>query len=253
MILIDRKSSIWRRWFIGCLLAAVSLPVFSQVGEHRGIFSVGGNAGYVLNRVGFTPSVPQKMHEGITAGASFRYVCEKYFNTICSVYAEVNYASMGWKEKILTSTDEPVINANGEAEQYNRHINYLQIPVFAHLAWGREERGLNFFFQAGPQFGLYLSDQINKNYDQPNLDSNSGRSNTRVDQETMPIEKKFDYGIAAGMGVELSLPRAGHFLLEARYYYGLGNIFGNTKRDVFGKSNHGAIVVKTAYLFDVSK
>ena len=36
----------------------------------------------------------------------------------------------------------------------------------------------------------------------------------------MPVEKKFDYGIAAGLGAEWSIRRIGHIILEARYYYG---------------------------------
>ena len=225
----------------------------AQVGEHRSVFSLGGNVGYVFSNVGFTPTVEQGWHGGMTGGLSMRYVCEKYFNTICSVYAEVNVASIGWKEKIETVKDEPVINVNGAAEEYSRSVNYIQIPIFAHLAWGRESRGFSFFAQAGPQLGFYLSDKITKNYDEPNLSPDGGRSNTIVLQETMPIERKFDYGIAAGAGIEWSNPRLGHFILEGRYYYGLGNIYGSSKRDYFGKSNYGNIVIKATYLFDITK
>ena len=45
----------------------------------------------------------------------------------------------------------------------------------------------------------------------------------------------------------------GHFLLEARYYYGLGNIYGSSKKDYFGKSNFGQIVIKLGYLFDITR
>ncbi len=45
----------------------------------------------------------------------------------------------------------------------------------------------------------------------------------------------------------------GHFLAEARYYYGLGNIYGSSKRDYFGKSNYGQIVFKVSYLFDITQ
>ena len=72
-----------------------------------------------------------------------------------------------------------------------------------------------------------------------------------VNQETMPVENKFDYGITGGIGLEYSHPVIGHFMVEARYYYGLGNIYGNTKRDYFGRSNFGTIVVKGTYLFDI--
>lgn len=238
------------------LLALLLLPltVSAQIGQHRNDLSVGINGGYILSDIGFDPKVAQELHGGITGGLSVRYVCEKYFNTVCSIYGEVNYASIGWKEKIETSTGGQVINANGAAEEYARTINYIQIPVFAHLAWGREHRGWNVFFQAGPQMGVYLSESTQKNYDTPNTATDgTGRSNTTVKQESMPVEKKFDYGIAAGLGTEWSRQGLGHFLVEARYYYGLGNIYGSTKRDYFEKSNHGNIVIKATYLFDISK
>ena len=186
-------------------------------------------------------------------GLAFRYVCEKYFNTICSVQAEVNYAKIGWKEDILDLNDAPVINPQtGAAEEYSRTINYIQIPVFAHLAWGKEKKGMQFFFQAGPQVGIWLSESTEASYDlsAPNLQD---RANRTVAQETMPVENKFDYGIAAGLGMEYSHPKAGHLQLEGRYYYGLGNIYGDSKKDYFGKSNFGNIVVKLTYLFDLTK
>jgi hypothetical protein len=67
----------------------------------------------------------------------------------------------------------------------------------------------------------------------------------------MGVEKKFDYGIMAGAGIEYSHPKVGHFILEGRYYYGLGDIYGNSKSDYFGRSNFGQIVIKMTYLFDL--
>lgn len=234
------------------LLMITALTAEAQIGQHRNDLSIGVNGGYMLSNIGFTPKVNQKMLGGITGGVSFRYVCEKYFSTSCSVQAEVNYAQTGWKEDILNLNDEPVINPQtGMAEEYSRTISYIQIPVFAHLAWGREKQGFQFFFQAGPQFGIYLSDDVKANYDlaTPNVDD---RSNKNIAQETMPIENKFDYGIAAGLGMEYSHRKAGHFQIEGRYYYGLGNIYGDSKKDYFGKSNHGNIVVKLTYLIDLT-
>ena len=74
-----------------------------------------------------------------------------------------------------------------------------------------------------------------------------------IQQYDMPVKNKFEYGITAGLGIEVNTRKAGHFLLEGRYYYGLGDIFGNSKRDYFGRSNNGSIIVKLTYLFDVMK
>ena len=66
-------------------LLTLPLSVAAQIGDHRNDFAIGVNGGYVLSNVGFTPSVRQSMHGGVTGGLSLRYVCEKYFNTICSM------------------------------------------------------------------------------------------------------------------------------------------------------------------------
>ena len=238
-----------------CIIIVLMLPfqVSAQVGEHRNDFAVGINGGYTLSNVGFVPKVSQGMLGGFTGGLTLRYVCEKYFSTICSVQAEVNYTQTGWKESILDEDDQPVINGvTGLAEEYSRTINYVQVPVFAHLAWGREQRGAQFFFQAGPQFGYYLSERTKSNFEWSDRNMRD-RINPVCAQDTMAVEHKFDYGIAAGIGVEYSIPKVGHIQLEARYYYGLGNIYGDSKRDYFAKSNLGSIVVKLAWLFDITR
>lgn len=227
--------------------------MFAQIGEHRNDLSIGVNGGYILSSVGFDPKVNQTQHGGITGGFSFRYVCEKYFNTVCAVQFEVNYAKIGWKEDILDIKDMPVINpVTGLAETYSRTMSYVQIPVFAHLGWGREQRGFQFFFQAGPQIGFYLSESSDMSFSTDNINLED-RTNQIVAQYDMPVENKFDYGIAAGLGLEYSHPKLGHLQLEGRYYYGLGNIYGDSKKDYFGKSNFGNIVIKMTYLFDLIK
>lgn len=239
------------RSIIIALLTAVTLPAAAQIGEYRNDLSIGVNGGYVLSNVGFTPKVNQSFHGGMTGGLSFRYVCEKYFSTICAVQAEVNYAQIGWKENILDINDKPVINqVSGQPERYSRTMNYIQIPVFAQLGWGREQKGLKFFFQAGPQIGFCIGETTDTNFkvEDANL---TDRVNHTLAQDTMAVENKFDYGIAAGLGLEYSNPKIGHLQFEARYYYGLGNIYGDSKKDYFGKSNFGNIVVKLTYLFDI--
>jgi hypothetical protein len=241
------------RKFILFLGLICTFNAVAQVGQYRNDFSIGFNGGYVLSSVSFSPSVPQKMHGGVTGGLSLRYVCEKYFNTVCSIYAEVNYASLGWRDKIQDVNNAPVINEiTGEAEAYSRTINYIQVPIMAHLAWGKESRGVQFFINLGPQFGIYLNESTKMNFDFEKR-NRTARSSSIVAQDTMTVEKRFDYGIAAGIGLEYTVPRIGHFLVEGRYYYGLGNIYGDSKRDYFGRSNFGNIILKMTYLFDITK
>lgn len=233
------------------VLFAVSLSAYAQVGEYRNVLGVGVNGGYMLSRVNFTPRVPQLYLGGLTGGLSIRYTCEKYFSTICSLSAEFNVSQTGWKEDILNSRDEPVINTvTGEPEKFQRKMTYFQLPLFAHLAWGREEKGLNFFFRAGPQFGYHLGDKSEMNFEFERRNIVERRS-TVTKQDTMAVEHKLEYGITAGAGLEYSHPKLGHFLLEARYYFGLGNMYGDSKRDYFATSNFNSMMIKLTYLTDL--
>ena len=242
-------------------------PARAQVGEYRTDFAVGVNGGYIMSNVAFVPKVPQGMLGGPTIGLTARLTSEKYFNSICAIVGELNYAQIGWKENILDFSDKPVPRYDDETQflDYSRKINYVQIPVFARLGWGRERKGLQFFFQVGPQFGLYLNDKIETNFDVRQTEFNPGptgkpnpdykyktsRVSDVVAQDTMAIENKFDYGIVGGLGLEFSHPKVGHFLVEGRFYYGLGNIYGSSKRDYFARSNYNNIVIKFTYLFDI--
>ena len=224
----------------------------AQVGDYRNDLAVGVNGGYVMSNVSFVSKVPQSMLGGITGGITARYTCEKYFSSICAVTAELNFAQIGWQEKIWDMNDQPVPLHTDPSQnlEYKRKMTYVQIPLLARLGWGRERKGLQAFFQVGPQIGLYLGEST-----KTNVVLGYGTANQRasqvVAQDTLAVQNKFDYGIAAGGGIELSIPKVGHFILEGRYYYGLGNIFKNSKSDYFGKSNHGQIVIKATYLFDI--
>lgn len=240
-----------RHFILSFIITLIPGAMMAQIGEHRNDLAIGFNGGLNMSSVSFTPKVSQAKLNGLTGGMSVRYVCEKYFSTVCSLYGEVNYSQMGWKEDIVDINDMPVVNpATGLPEEYSRTINYIQVPLMAHLAWGREQKGFAFFVNLGPQFGIYMSESTKTNFDFANHNV-ADRVNPVCAQDTMAVENKFDYGIAAGAGIEFSHPKVGHFLLEGRYYYGLGNIYGDSKRDYFGSSNFGTITVKLAYLFDI--
>ena len=230
------------------------LATRAQVGEYRNDLAVGVSAGYMLSSVGFVPEVPQKQLGGMTGGVTFRYTCEKYFKSVCAIVAEVNLVQTGWKENIMDMDNQPVYYVNDTEKanplSYERHMKYVQVPIMARLGWGRERKGLQGFIQLGPQIGFFLDESTTSNL-QPGIGTQTERSSKIVAQDTMAVQKKFDYGIAVGGGIEFSHPKVGHFILEGRYYYGLGDIYKNSKSDFFGRSNFGQIVIKATYLFDL--
>lgn len=226
-------------------LSILSVATKAQIGQPRHQLSVGASMGYTFSKIDFDPTIRQHRLGAPTLGVVFRYTSEKYFNTICAFQAELNYAQLGWKEDIIDANGDPL------PDTYQRNMHYLQLPILARLGWGKEERGLQFYLVAGPQMGYCLQESAAQS-DVWTLTNNGtpNRPNGLSEQYTMKIKHQFDYGITAGLGLELNT-QVGHFLLEGRYYYGLGDVFGNAKRDVFSRSAHGTIAVKATYLFDL--
>lgn len=239
------KKSKMRGAFV-LLLLLVAMVTKAQVGEPRHNICLGVSGGLAMNQIGFDPTIKQKWHMGPTFGVVARFTSERYFKAFCALQLELNYTNMGWRENVLNAQSKPL------PDTYRRDQHDLQLPVLARLAWGREERGLMGYFLAGPQVGYCFKEKSEASDFTLNYEGNPDRPNGMFAQYSMPIEHKFDYGITAGLGVELTT-KMGHFLVEGRYYYGLSDIYKNSKKDVFSRSNNGVIYAKVTYLFDVRK
>ncbi|MBP9507747.1 MAG: PorT family protein [Bacteroides sp.] len=217
------------------LLIAIGLPASAQIGELRQNFAIGVNGGVNYSNVSFQPTIKQNGLLGATGGITARYISEKYFAMICGVQVELNYAQRGWDEKFDQLDDD---------RSYSRTMNYLEIPFLAHLAFGKD-RGAQFFLNLGPQMGFLLSDK----------EETAGTwKKEQLDREPYgkKIQNNFDYGIVGGAGLEIRT-KAGNFLIEGRYYFGLADFYNSTKKDYFSRSAHTTISAKIAYLFDLKK
>ena len=208
----------------------------AQVGDFRRDLAIGINGGYALNQVSFSPNISQKMHGGITMGGTVRYTCEKYFSMICAIQGELNYAQLGWTEDITTG--------NGA---YKRNVNYIQMPLLVNLGFGKERGGVKGCILAGPHLGFCIGENEITSGELTDL------TNRQIELHSKQIEKKFDYGITLGLGMDISTKNGHHFTLEGRYGLSLSNIFNSTKKDTFSRSANNFITVKVAYLFDILK
>ena len=220
------------RYIALTILALVTATTFAQIEQPRRILEIGATGGMNMSELDIQPQMRQTSLNGINSGVFVRYTSEKYFSMICAAQHEFNFSQRGWEEEF----DDDV------AFTYSRKLNYLEIPFMAHLAWGKEERGLQFFVNLGPQFGILLSESE---------EYGGGLDPSLRPESIRPIygkeaEKRFDYGIAGGAGLELKT-KIGNFFVEGRYYYGLSDIFGNSKIDNFGRSAHKTITVKLGY------
>lgn len=215
-------------------LAALVIPASAQTHYHANI-SVGAKAGADMSRVFFNPSVRQKMPVGFTAGFMFRYVEEAHFG----LQAELNFVQRGWKEDF---EDAPY--------NYRRTINYVELPVMAHIYFGRRGR---FFFNAGPQIGLCLGESTSANFNPADMDNlpDFPTQNRENEQMKLDVTQKIDFGICAGLGGEFSINRRNAVNLEVRFYYGLGNIFKSGRQEAFRGCNQMSLSATVGYLFRV--
>lgn len=217
-----------------------SVPLHAQLQDERSNFAIGVNGGVNLSSVSFEPTLPQGTLVTPSFGITARYISEKYFKMICGLQAELNFSQRGWKESI---EDE-------SGDTYTRKMNYLEIPLLAHLAFGKDKgHGARFILNLGPQIGFLLSEK--------EIYSASWHPEMRPAgwegyEYGKSAEMKFDYGIVGGGGLEVRTG-IGNFLLEARYYFGLSDFYHSTKKDPFSRSAHSYIAGRLTYLFDLKK
>lgn len=221
------------RWFAFILTAFAALLASAQT-HYEGTIAVGGKAGATLSRVNFNPTVEQVMLPGMTAGVMIRYIEEKNFGLI----AELNFTQRGWKEKFEESD-----------YQYSHNFTYLELPIMTHIFFGNQR--VKGFVNLGPEIEVMLGNRISSNFSYQDAaeDEYFINDNRHIEQLSMKVSNKLDYGICAGAGMELNLNSKHSLLLEGRFYYGLTDVFPNHKTDVFSSSNSMTISVTLGYFY----
>lgn len=214
------------------LALLLTLSAKSQVEQPRQVLEIGVIGGLNLSQMDFQPDIRQKYLMGANGGLFARYTSEKYFGMICAAQLELNFSQRGWTENFDDGTN------NG----YSRTLNYIELPLLAHLSWGKEKKGFQFFINLGPQISFLMGDSEKS---EGNWKAEDRPESIRAIY-SKEIENKFDYGITGGLGIELKT-KAGNFFIEGRYYYGLSDIYKNSKTDDFGRSANQNIIVKLGY------
>lgn len=216
-------------------LALVSAATAATAQTHyRGHVWIGGRAGATLAKQDFSPSVPQAWLTGTTAAVTFRYAEEKLFGLV----AELGWTTRGWKEDFQES---PL--------RYSRSLTYITLPVMTQIIFGG--RRAKCFVNLGPEFGYMAMSHTSANFDysDPASVEDWPERERMTAQLGMKVRNRFDYGITAGIGGEFYVTPRHSVLLEARYYFGLGNIFASSKADTFSASRPTSIEVTVGYNF----
>lgn len=225
-----------KKIIIVLLIALAVVPAVRAQRHYVPHVHIGAHAGMTLSQVSFYPKSKESMLGGATMGVSFRYAEERHVGLM----AELNFMQAGWKENFEEAN---------EFFNYTHRTNYITLPVMTHIFFG--SRVVKCFFNLGPQIGYMVSDAVNANFDYENPTEVEGfpYEYRQVDQMRLKIKNRFDYGITGGAGVEFMIKKRHSVLLEARYYYGLGNIFPSSKADEFSASRGSTIMVNLGYMY----
>ena len=208
--------------------------VYSQNKSFVPELSYGLNGGATFSKVGFNSyflRVPQVLYQQFSSGITVRYISESHFG----IQVELNYSQRGWKERTDT------INLN----KYSRSIAYLELPVMTHIYFNLA-KPVRLFFNLGPQINFYLGEkETERDIVDDKLNTNLRETTSYYD---ISVQHSFDYGLKGALGLEFRT-KAGSFILDGRYYYGLSDVFNTTRSDWFQSSHNQVIGVNLSYLF----
>lgn len=216
-----------KRAHILLLLAMLSTYMLAQPHLRYPEMYVGVHGGVMASMVTFTPTVANMTPItnacilGGNGGLVFRYSGHK----CCGLQVELNYMQRGWREK---NTEAGV--------DYQRHLDYLELPFLTHIYFGKPQwRG---FINLGPQIGYCLRDAA------------SGTSAV-AGKQYAPIDNRFDWGVAGGLGFYFRSHNAGLYQLEARFNYSLGTLYSNRAADYFSASNAMNLSINLAWMWEI--
>lgn len=236
------------------LVIAISCLQSKAQSEFKRELNIGIGAGPTFSSLSLVPmntnsSVDTKNTMQFHGGLSVRYITEKHFGLI----GEINYAQMGWEGKF----EEPIIRPEGSEGEFSpehKHtLNYLEIPLLTHIYFGSDKT--RFFVNLGPKIAFLLGDKEVLNDDlkdwigQDPFVTDAYPSFAHYNKEP---ENKIDYGITAGLGIELRT-KVGYFTLEGRYYMGFGDIYKNQKGEAFSRSANREMSARLTYYINIFK
>ncbi len=203
--------------------------------------SIGASFGMGVSSMTFNPKIKTNQLLGSHFGVTGRWITEKNLGLVF----EINYSQQGWDENF---EDYP------EDYEYSRRINYIDIPFLTHIYFGSER--FRFFINLGPKIGFALSESAKGNApgmgELTNAEFNDEEEERGEYLRSKAYDKRFAWGICGGPGLELRTG-IGHFQIEGRYYYALGDIFNNRTTDPFTKSSSQVIYGKITYLIPIIK
>lgn len=194
-------------------MCSLQFAVCSKIKAQYPEFALGIRGGTTWSMALFNPTISQpSLPLTYHGGIQFRMVSEKYFG----IKLELNYTQRGFQDN-----------------EGHRQLDYIELPFMSHITFG--QKLFRFFIDLGPEISYLIKDN--------HIVSNSLQHST-------PIKNKFDYGLVGGLGFEFNT-KYGIYTIDARYNFGLNNIFGNSATEYFKSSTNQNITLSLAYLFPI--
>lgn len=224
-----------KRHIIFLLLFLFTLTVSAQKKQFKPEWNVGIGFGPTFSSMSFETSksvknLSTKNKQQFAGGIAIRYLSEKNLGLI----AELNYSQQGWAQDFKDSPQY----------EHSHQLNYLELPILTHIYFGDKVR---FILNLGPKLSFLLSDSEKINQTLMDYLASGGYPQELPSYQYYHMaERKIDYGLMAGMGLEFQ-SGIGNFALEGRYTFGLGDIYNNSKADYFTRSANRVLSVKLTY------
>ncbi len=211
----------------------------AQTLKYKPHFMFGATGGVNLSNMIFTPNVQQGLKVGYDAGIILRYDVGHVYdlpNVTAGVWVEVDYSERGWNEKPKDLAEK----YQKMDLSYTRTLRFVNLPILTHLMFGAD--AFKITVDLGPHFGYLIGESSKSTFPEGNIPG------VVIKQHEMPVENKFAWGVGGGIGVEYHFDR---WLIGGRasYVYGLGEIYGNSRSDYFGKSSEQIVATKLYALF----
>lgn len=209
------------------VLLPVALWAQPRVQRHVALGVIGGTS---MSNYSLEPKVTQNNSLGYTVGVGARYIEEKFFG----LQVELELTRRGMKDRY---DSHPEFN-------FERQLTYVEMPLMAHVYFEIGKKN-EVALDLGPKLGYYLWDKTKGNTENnPDFEAFASHTYHGYQHHVYPVDQKFDYGIQAGLGYEFKMNKDFSLQLQGRYYFGLGNIFPDTKADTFSNSaNHNLQIV----------
>ncbi len=214
------------RLAVGLWLLALYLgPAVQAQADSLTSLQIGLGFGQTFSSVDFSLSSRRANPSQPLIGQNYG-VAVRYFNTkVAGFVAELNINQGGWSETLTQTVAGSTVSG-----AYERSVTYGELQLLSQFAFGR--RFFRPFAQAGPYFGLPISDResLAAGLVLPEEDTYFGQA----------LPRRFNYGLSAGAGFYLQIAKigmqaAGHYQAAFRDSFRPGDSnISTSRRQAFG-------------------